>query len=206
MTYRGSPVFPVEPNGREAPGERLSRAVTRLGALPGQYAFHDPVGVTSRARSVTWTMLDADAIDTARAFLTACRGRKNPFWLPTWLQDYRLAADAATGAGTLSIVDAGYTSRMYPLTHRRDLALITAGGASPVVSCVRVGSASDVGATETLTLTGGTVPVDCPAAHTMLSHLLFVRLAEDRQTVRYLTPTLAEWTFGVVELPSEVPA
>jgi hypothetical protein len=200
-TFKGYDVFDVMPNRREDPDESWMRGATRLGALPGMMAVHDPIGRTAKSRTVSWFLRDTDEIADAEAFLAAREGRRVPFWLPTWHRDLTLASAASSGAATLSVTDVGYTANLYPLAHRKHLALIRSALS---LECVAVTSAVDAGATETL----GVSPVlgaDL-ATSAMLSFLLFVRLADDAQTIRYHARGLAELVFDVVELPREVPA
>lgn len=206
-TYLGYDVFTAMPNRREDPDETWRRGASRLGASPGMYAVHDPIAKTARGRTVVWTLFTPDAIDEAEAFLEARQGRKHPFWLPTWHRDLTLAAGASSGASSLSITDVGYAANLFPLLHRRHLAVIRSAVS---VECVKVTNAVDAGSTETLTLSGTLGSAVTTSA--MLSHLLFCRLASDEQTIVYHARrddangrALAELTFDVVELPREVP-
>lgn len=153
-----------------------------------------------------WPCVGRAAALAQRQWIDTRKGIVVPFWLPTWMADITLAADALQGATEILILPIEYSALVWPASNaRRHLAVCARGAA---VSYHYVSSATDEGDVETLRITPA-LPVDWPAATTKISFLRFMRLAEpepDRQAERvWRGGHVCLATLRLVEIPLEAP-
>lgn len=60
--------------------------------------------------------------------LQILRGRCTALWVPTWMQDMRLAVDVAAGASTIQVQRCGFTLAGGPRPERQDIVIETVSG------------------------------------------------------------------------------
>ena len=204
-TYLGLDVLDLTRHNRQGTlAETLRRKFRLLDPSTGKRVSDSQGKAPAPARPFLWTCLSRPEITAMLAFLDARKGRCVPFWLPSYQQDLTLAADAASGAISLTVRWINYTVQMFPQGGgRRHLALYDPNS-SPVYR--KVTAATDPGGrvTESLGL-DATLPRAFPAATTVVSFLKLCRLEEDRNRTNWLSRNVAEAEIMVRELPQEAP-
>ena len=184
-------VAPID--GSEDPRVTTHRQVDRIDSpSAGFQDYARRTGpITERTVSLWLTPASVTSLET---WFHGLRGRCGAFELPTYQRDL-VVLQGLTG-DTLTIQACGYSSTLFPLPHRRRLALIAADG---TITAVTVLDATDNGdGTETIVLDD-----DAPAGTVLVSLLLLVRLASDTLEIEW-QPGVASTTLTVVELPAEV--
>jgi hypothetical protein len=206
MIYRGFTVWDTEPNAIADPKDAARRSMQKLDPGPGKLTVVDRSGVTTlEIESVAFLFLDRADVLAFRAFLAGCKGRLNPFWLPTWLADFRLYAPAAAGGSVLKILPSAYSRFAFANPARRDIAIMMLDRSAKY--CHRITAASwDGGPYESLTLE---TPLEANVADgaVLISQLNFVRLAaDDAGECTWETTEVASGVLAYQSLPMEVPA
>jgi hypothetical protein len=198
-------VWDAEPNAINDPKDSARRSLQRLDPGTGRIAVVDRSGVqTVEFESLPFLFTRAEVI-TFRAFLAQCKGRLNPFWVPTWQRDFRLYADAHAGESALQILPSGYSRFAFSTVARRDFVVMMLDRSAKY--CHRITAASwDGGPFETLTL-------ETPLEHdfndstALVCYLKFVRLAaDDTGETKWETTEVASAVLSYASLPQEVPA
>lgn len=201
QAYLGYEVFDFWPNWEEEkPQDGVEHSSTVLDNVTGLPTVKSRSSLPRGRLTLDYRLVGRAELHAFRIFLKRVRGRAVPFWLPTWTADLQMTA-AAVGA-TVDVEPAGYASRMWGNDHRDHVALITH---SRVLYPRGVVNAVDNGSFERLTLSSS-LPATLPAASTMVSFMLLVRLDEDAVELRYRTPTLMDATLTFVEVAREAPA
>lgn len=199
--YRGHDLLTAVPVVRPAPEGTLETAADEITPVAAP-RMRVSRWATARSRRTVRLMVDGrPEVVALFAFLDARRGRLAPFWCPTWQADLALAADAASGAGTLTVRPAAYVTALYPDEARRHLAIPLP---DRTLAVRRVSAAVDTGdGTAALTLESAlpTLAQGYTRAATQVGFCTLVRLADDAVDVTWYRPTLAEVAFTVVELP-----
>lgn len=202
--WQGYTVLPVEPSRDGAIPETITRGARLFENPTGVQGVRVHTAAPAPARAFTWYASGDQAIVELEAFLDDRRGIVVPFWVPSYQADLVLAQDAAPGTSTIQIRWAGYTSRLFPSSGRRDLALFLPDG-TPEFHRVTDAAAPVAYQPETLTVSPVTTR-EHPMARTLVSFLKFVRLDEDETEIVWETRAVARATIRVRELPFEVPA
>jgi hypothetical protein len=146
----------------------------------------------------------ADII-TFQAFRDMVMGRLVPFWLPTWHHDLFLATDVSATSATALLRNSNYTRYFFDpaTTWRRYVAFIKIGAGLQFIRRIDFAEETAPGI-ETITLDSG-VPSLITKGEWMLSFLTLCRLDSDTVEMHWHSPTLAEATIMVRELPLEMP-
>lgn len=205
-TYQGFDVLTAAGHNRRGRlVDSIARAVEVLDPGTGLRAGDTRAAAPNPVRPFLWTCFTQVQITALRDFVDARKGRAVPFWVLSHNQDLQLAADASSGATTLTVHWVGYTQRLFTLGgSRRHLALY-APGSAPIYRKVTAASDPGTGLTETLTL-DSPLAAALPAATTVLSFLRLCRLEDDAVTTRWITNDKAEAELRFRELPQEAPA
>lgn len=204
MEYRGYEVLTVEPNRLDGEAPLLKWNVERLDNVTGPLDIERHALTPVRTRPFHWSLFSRGEIDGFLPWVERRRGRRNPFWAPTWQGDLRLLANM-TSSNMLRVQNVGYVSRMFPHPARRHLALIRPNGTLTVHSVVNATTVS--GEEERLTISPGvSLGERIGAEGSLVSFLCFCRLAADSVRLHWHGPEVAEARLDIVELPREVPA
>lgn len=198
VTAYGFEVLTAEPNW-DGPSQSVRRILGRTDNGYGPVLVEDRGGVSFQSQPFRWFISSRAEAQELRDFFDRCVGRAVPFWVPTWREDLTLVQVAASGSSGIVVRDCGYTSRMFPDTARRYLAIRT-----PTNGWLyrKVLSASAAGGQETLTLDathGVTLPVG-----TVVSFLTLCRLEDDAAEINWETTTIGQATTKHFEIPKEV--
>jgi hypothetical protein len=204
MIYLGLNVLTEDPNRRDEPTHTASRSKVRIDSITGPFTEVEKGAAQRQSRPFSWYMDSRQAINEYRDFLSAQKGRLVPFWIPTWHHDIRSAGDISGSSGVVDIEYIGYTRHQFNTntTWRRHLAFIQIGVG--VNQIRRIDASIELVGTEKLTLDAAT-GIDMPKDQWMLSFLTLCRLNTDSVTLHWHSPTVAEATFEVIELPQEMP-
>lgn len=178
-----------------------SRGLSVIESAVGKRIVMDRWGVPSIVRSFVWTAFSRAEIGVLRSFLAARKGRAVPVWVSTDNADLTLAQNAVAGSTTVAVNKVGYSTFVFGTGNgRRHLAVRT----GDALQCVKVIACRDnLDGTETLTLDA---PLSAAlVAGQVLSYLVLCRLEADTVRIAYSTPTVAEASLNLVELPKETP-
>lgn len=201
--YRGLPVLDVLPDRGDGAADDVDRRVFLLDSKTGTRTVEAPATSPQATRDFLWTCFSRAEARALREFVTARRGRARPFWVLSWEQDFALAGDHSVDASVLVVLDRDYAAHVFPAGQsRRHLAVRVAG-----VNYYRhVESAVDNGnGTESLAL-DAPIPVEMPAAGTLVASLRYARLDVDEPRIEWSGGHYAACTLAMREIPAETPA
>lgn len=197
MTYRGRDVLDTRPTFDEIDHGQLDDHSYE--APTGGFAI--PWKVTSgpkRTLRLPFLLEGLTEFKKFRAFIAKKAGRRKGFWVPTWLTDFEIVGDTASGAelvvrNTRSVADKIAFGAQF-----RHIALIT----WDKMELYRVESTVEAGEFETLTLDR---LLDSPvvARETVCCGVLWARLADDDLAYEYLSSAAARVDLKMIELPTE---
>ena len=196
MTYSGLEVLNLTQHRPGPIEETIARTRVTLRPVGGVAAVIPRTVTAAGATTYHFEGLNRTQVAELRAFVDLHCGALKPFWVPSYEADLTLAADAASGATSLSVVDNGYAANLWPGTGaRRHLALYR-----PDLALVltKVSAASG----GTLTVTPG-LSAARPATSTV-SFLRLVRMV-DVLEIEWRSCHVAAAELAVVELPAEAP-
>ena len=204
MTYLGYPVLDAAThNMRESISESFARIGTMVENPTGRRTFDDHSSLAFPSRSFTWSATTRAECVALRAFLDACQGRLNAFWVPTYCLDLPLALDGSHLSSTLTIQKIGYLEGLAGVNARSYLAVRCPGQAMVIR---RITGAAAIDDSSEAIAIDAAPPVDWPRDSTAISFLVLCRLASDMTPLRWHTSGLCEATILFQEVPLEVPA
>lgn len=155
-------------------------------------------------RTILWRCYSRAEAAVLRDFLARRRGRAVPFWVPTFDEDFTLAADALTNASSLSVIAAGYSSLVFSLGPARHHLALQATPGIPIYRKVS-GAVDNGNGTETLTL-ATSLDRDLSASRALVSFLRYCRLDDEAPKIAWNTRDYCECELPVRELAAECPA
>lgn len=204
MIYLGYTVLTEDPNRRDQVQRQFERSKFRIDSGTGQFSEIDKAGVSRPVRPFNWFMEDRTKINAFKAFMAERVGCLVPFWVPTWHNDLRMAADLVTPDVNIDVENIGYTRYQYDAvkTYRRYVAFIHIGSGLQYIRKI-VNSVENV-TTETITFDAAPL-TGLPRDEWMLSFLTLCRLDVDEYKIKWHTRTVAECQFNMRELPQEMP-
>jgi hypothetical protein len=170
----------------------------------GGYGVATPWRVSSAIRRTVKLPLAVRGlgeIGKLRRFFDRHRGRQSPFWLPSWVDDYKLLDDAAQGGTTITIEPNGFSEKHALGAQYRFIALLTRVGK---LECYGVTAAVENDDSETLTLSRG-LDSDLTANETICCPLLLVRPTEDVLEYDYIAGDAVTGVIDCLECPREYP-
>lgn len=196
----GYDVLEVEPNWN-SPRSRSRRILSTFDNGVGPIVVRDRGGVSFQGQDFAWFLSGRSEIQALRDFIDRRAGALSPFWVRTGREDLTVAQQTTAGSTGILVKACGYTTRMFPDSARRYLAIQNPSGGWIYR---KVTSSSAAGATETLGLdstVGAVLPVG-----TSVSFLTLCRLEDDSTEIEWSNVVLAQATTKLTELPKEVPA
>ena len=189
-TYRGLPVLDAAPNWTEDVQQGYQRLLQRIDSLTGPVVIDDQAAGPILLQSHRWLMDGRASIAAFRSWLYARRGRLSAFWLPTFAQDFRLAADVGSSALTVDVEHCDYTGRIGQAINRRDVRIELHSGA---VFYRRITGSAEVSAdVERLTIDASLGALVQPVGVRSISYMVPVRLDADAVEIAYMRHDLAE--------------
>lgn len=203
-TYLGFDVLDQRAhNMREAIAQAFDRTGELLGSNVGRSYWDDFAAQPVPIRSFEWFASTRPEIATLRAFLDARLGRQIPFWTPTYVRELIMTLDADSAQSSIRVTKVGYGQSLFAVTARKYLALVSADGSFLRRKVTLVTDNGD--GTETLSLDAG-LGINLVADRTLVSFLVLCRLENDRTSIRWYKPGMAEASIQFREVPLEVPA
>lgn len=187
-------IFNVVPVDRVEVSHTYERLVDRFANETYSYVDFKHRSTPIGARPyVLW--LESRASVTALVnWFHAHRGRLKPFWMPTFQQDFEVLA--GLGTASLTVRARGYATWMSDAS-RKHLAFCEPDG---TITNIVVSGAFDNGdGTETVDLSG-----TAPAGASLVSFMLYGRLASDTLRIEWDNNEIAQCSFGFQELPAEL--
>jgi hypothetical protein len=151
-------------------------------------------------RTVAMEFLFGTAAQAAefRRFFGARHSRRTGFWLPIWLNEYRVVSDAIQGATSITVGPSELGSTIGSFSSFQHLALATWGK----LECYEIDSVTPDGDNEVITLTSG-LSTALVADQTTCGGLLWARLGDDRLVFRHKNDLVCRVQTKFVELPTE---
>jgi len=187
-------IFSVADYRKIDPSDTYIRLVDRIDN--GTYTFADyprHANAGGSRRFSVW--LDSRAsVAALEEWFHGLRGSLVPFWLPTYQQDLEIVS--AVGAD-LTVKWIGYTDHLFISEGRRYLAFIEPDGT--ITQRYVVDSVDLNNGREKLTLDD-----DVPTGYSLVSYLLYVRIADDTLEYQWRNNRFADCAINVVEIAAEL--
>lgn len=201
MTYRDIDVLEVRHNMRDEIAESFTRFGELIDHQTGPRVWDDHATMAIPARSFTWTCGTRAKCVALRDFLKARRGRRIPFWVPTYCWDMQLAVDYPAPVNQITVVKSGYGQFLAGSLGRRFIAIFPAGQPTEYREIISVASGAD---TEVIEVDGDALG-GLSSETTRICFLVLCRLAEDLATISWEGRDTCEALIEFQELPREYP-
>ncbi len=158
---------------------------------------------SSTRRTVTLPLIlqGLSEIGKCRRFFDRHRGRQIPCWLPAWVNDFGLMANASLGATSITVQGHTFSSKYSLGSQYRFVSLLARGGK---IECYGVTGVDSSGDNDVLTLSNG-LETDLVAQETICCPLLLARPAEDDLEFEYISGDTIAAAIEFVECPQEYP-
>ncbi|MDR3488614.1 MAG: hypothetical protein P4M05_27380, partial [Bradyrhizobium sp.] len=182
--YRGFAVMPFAPDESQTltlDYERLLTVLDNQTSIPRQI---DQSGRTFPIQQYSWVITGRDEHLQFDALLQLLRGRAVPIWMPTFMQDFVIAADIGSGATAIVVKRSGFAFAGGPRPDRQDI-MIETDGETYYRRITDVASSS--GGTETLVLDAA-IPVAVAQRKVhRICFMLLMRLNQDTIQIQHTT-------------------
>lgn len=167
----------------------------------GQATPWKPSSTVKRKAKFPLTLMSFGEVGDHIDFIRRMDGRRKPFWMPTYLNDYGLTQNRTVGQTTITVKAGALATKWAVGNQFKHIALLNA----TKLECYGVTGVSSSGGVETLTLSRG-LDSDLNASTTVCCQLFLARLADDKQTIEWTSGDSAKATLSIIELPKEYPA
>jgi hypothetical protein len=121
-TYLDLDVLEIELQ-REPATDETTRRIYMHDNETGARSASSPVAVPTVVRAARWLCFSREESAVMRSFVDSHRGRAVPFWLLTREDDLELASPETAGSDEITILECGYTARMFTTDARRHVAI-----------------------------------------------------------------------------------
>lgn len=196
--HTSAPIWKFAPEGNVRPinsteADAITKEFGYVREVP-RYDYSQPV---RRGLEADFTATSRAQIESIELFFRDRRGTTRPFFVPSWLSDLELAADAAIGAGTLQTVVSVYADPAYT-GHPGQPYLAVCDPLTDAVDAFKVASVS----AGTITLTG-TTPRAYRRGDWIVTHLLSARFGTATLRWEYETDQWARTRLNFLEQTDE---
>lgn len=157
-----------------------------------------PTTAPRRLISYPFSLAGRAEIAEFRQFVEDRQGRQLGFWLPIYLQDYKLTANVGAGATELSIEHIGLEDAIASFSQFKHLVFFS--GLS--IQAAEIQSVVSYGEIETITLTAPLASA-IDAQRTLCGGLIMARFADDRLSYNFEGLDFARVAPKFIELPQE---
>lgn len=189
-TYRGFPILTTAPNWTEDIGQEFIRKIATVDTGTGPRYYDDESGGAVMAQTHRWLLDGRAQIDAFRRWLYARQGRLTAFWLPTFAQDFRPAADIGAASLTIDVEHCGYTDTIAQDVGRRDIRIELHSGS---VYYRRITGSTEVsGTVERLTINASLGTLTDADDIRSISYMNLVRLDTDAVEIAWSRWDVAE--------------
>lgn len=156
----------------------------------GRFAYNYRSAIPDYLVRQRITALSRSQMIDLRAFFGRRRGRAVPVWMPSYFEDFRLAALWAAGSTVADFEDNGYALLLSDNQMRRDVQIVLRSG----VKYLRRIAGSEILAGGLMRLTfDSALPVEVsPASVKVIRSVSLYRLAGDAVTITYQTDSVGE--------------
>lgn len=121
--YRSFPVLTMPPDESERLEYGYDRILEEMDNQTGIPFRHDSAGTAFANQSYRWVMEGREELTSFRSLMFSLRGRLSPLWVPTFFDDFFLAAPVDAWDDMLTVRDVGFTKAGGPRTSRRDIVI-----------------------------------------------------------------------------------
>lgn len=189
-TYRGIPVLAQAPNWTEDVQQGYERFLARLDPGMGLTYVDDEAGGPHLMQSHRWLLDGRTQADAFRRWLYARRGRLAAFWLPTFAEDFVVAASIGASALTIDVEHCDYTQAIGQAVGRRDIRIRLTTGQT---FYRRITGSTVVSSTvERLSIDAALGVLVSPAQVESVSYMAAARLDSDAVEIAWTSGALAE--------------
>lgn len=191
-TLNSREIFTLQPDYAGAPSVASVFPLDQIDYGHGRTAQFRPIAEAQPMVEADFTGLDTAAAAQVEQFFDRMKGRRGAFFLPTWAQDFELAASAGSGATTITVggsdlaTDFGSTDYA---TVEEGLAVCLTDGTTIYRKITDI-SAS--GGNSVITVNAAWGAAISAANLARISRMPLVRFASDEMTMSWRTPLSAE--------------
>jgi hypothetical protein len=174
VSYRSAPVCVMRPDWSSDPVSSWARKQVTVD-FGNQVYREDESGRPTRLQSLRWLLIGRDAVGELCGLLEHCQGRLNPFWLPTFANDFQVFPPDPGSGAQINVYHCRYTELLSGSAMHQHIAVQLHSG--QIILREIVASAERDPISEQLTL-NSPLGID-PADIALISYLLPVRLDTD---------------------------
>jgi len=197
MTFNGTTVFPFRPNFISPKAGELDDFTYESTGI-GKFTPWKPTSGPRRTITYPFLLETAAQIKQFRLFVNFTRGAQRGFWLPLYLGDYRLTADALAGATELTVEKVNLASTITSFAQFGCLALVTMDG----LECHNIATVIASGAIETITL-DEPLEADVVSNDTVCCGLIMARFDREPIEFKHDSDGIATVEQTFIECPQE---
>lgn len=183
--YRNFHVFNMEPDWSDALERSQQRLLDVIDTPTGMDEQVDTALRPFPTQQHKWVLDGKDDHATFYALMQALRGRAVPVWVPSWMDDMRLAAPASSGATTITVGRCGYTLAGGPRPERQDIMIELVDGTALYRRITE--SAADEAGLESLALDSAIPQTIAVSDVLRISFMSLMRLDHDSIEIDHLT-------------------
>lgn len=123
--YRGLPVLEERPEWSREPTLAITRKQTTRDNGYGKEEFTDWADIPIMRQAHRWSPVGRAKLAWIRSLLYLLRGKHRAIWVPSWADDFKLTAPAASTGTALDVEWTGYSLYTNGTRGRRDLRIST---------------------------------------------------------------------------------
>lgn len=195
--YNGNPIFLWKHNFTEDPSIEVYSPNRLIDFEVGNFIL-DPRYNFNRVRSTfSYLLKNRTELSSALGFFAMVNGKQKPFWMPTYANEIQVTSSGSSSSSIINIKDIGYSSFIRQNPNQRDIILIKTDG-SYILRKI-ISSSGNGDGTEKLVLDQAVGFNWTPATFREGHFLKLVRLDQDSLDVTYLTNTIANISFVIVD-------
>lgn len=183
-TYRGQPVLEWRNEESNNPTDTYNRASGTVDTDVGPVYYYDLPGMPFRTQSQNFQLCGRAQHTSFRSLLYQLEGQCGQLWVPTWLQDVRLAQALASDATQLHVPWMGYSLFGYLQQNRRDIAIELYDGTRYYR---RITGSAESGDTEVLQIDSALDVALDPSAVRAIGWLSMCAAASDSTQIQHIT-------------------
>lgn len=187
-TYLSSPVLEQRPDESDELSFGYERLLSIVDNDVGLPSYLDTANKTFQTIGYRWSVIGRQKAHDLRQLLSYLRGRARAMWIPTFMQDFTLDSDVASGATTLAVKNVGYTDSGARAAGKQDIRIQLADG---TVLYRRITASIVSSATrETLTLSSPIATGFVAGQVVAISHMQLSRMESDSLELRHPTDSV----------------
>ncbi len=126
--YRGFNVLSLPPDERSPLNSGIERLLVELDNKIAMPIWRDTAARPFTYEQYSWVLQGRSEQQAFRNLLQSLRGRSQPLWIPTFMDDMRLASQASIGDSTIVVEPCGFTKVGGPRADRQDIMIETLSG------------------------------------------------------------------------------